>query len=34
VAEEVAAMFDATDKDISIGGAGLAASAIDLGLVD
>ena len=34
VAEEVAAALDATDKDISIGGAGLAAEAIELGLVD
>jgi dihydrofolate reductase len=34
VAEEVAAAFEATDKDISIGGANLAAAAIDLGLVD
>jgi dihydrofolate reductase len=34
VAEEVAATLDATDKDVSIGGAGLAASAIELGLVD
>ena len=34
VAEEVAAALDATDKDLSIGGAGLAAAAIDLGLVD
>lgn len=34
VAEEVAAMRDATDKDIAIGGAGLAATAIELGLVD
>ena len=34
VADEVAAALDATDKDISIGGAGLAAAAIDLGLVD
>jgi dihydrofolate reductase len=34
VAEEVAAALDATDKDVSIGGAGLAAAAIDLGLVD
>jgi dihydrofolate reductase len=34
VAEEVAAALDATDKDVSIGGAGLAASAIELGLVD
>ena len=34
VAEEVAAALDATDKDVSIGGAGLAAQAIELGLVD
>ena len=34
VAEEVAAALDATDKDISIGGAGLAATAVELGLVD
>ena len=34
VAEEVAAALDATDMDVSIGGAGLAAAAIDLGLVD
>jgi dihydrofolate reductase len=34
VAEEVAAALDATDKDVSIGGAGLAAEAIELGLVD
>ena len=34
VAEEVAAATDATDKDVSIGGAGLAAQAIELGLVD
>ncbi len=34
VAEEVAAALDATDKDVSIGGAGLAAAAIGLGLVD
>lgn len=34
VAEEVAAALKATDKDISIGGAGLAGSAIQLGLVD
>ena len=33
VAEEVAAALDATDKDVSIGGAGLAAQAIELGLV-
>jgi dihydrofolate reductase len=32
--EEVAAALDATDKDVSIGGAGLAAAAIELGLVD
>jgi dihydrofolate reductase len=34
LAEEVAAALAATDKDVEIGGAGLAASAIDLGLVD
>ena len=34
VAEEAAATLDATDKDVSIGGAGLAAAAIELGLVD
>jgi dihydrofolate reductase len=34
VAEEVVAALDATDKDVSIGGAGLAAAAIELGLVD
>src|ERR1700733_5643564 len=34
VAEEVAAALDATDKDVGIGGAGLAAGAIELGLVD
>ncbi len=34
VAEEAAAALDATDKDVSIGGAGLAAGAIELGLVD
>lgn len=34
VAEEAAAALDATDKDVEIGGAGLAASAIGLGLVD
>jgi len=33
VAEEVAAALAATDKDVSIGGAGLAAAAIELGLV-
>ena len=31
---EAAAALDATDKDVSIGGAGLAAAAIELGLVD
>jgi dihydrofolate reductase len=34
VAEEAAAMLDATDNGVSIGGAGLAAAAIELGLVD
>jgi dihydrofolate reductase len=34
LAEEVAAALDATDKAVAIGGAGLAAQAIDLGLVD
>jgi dihydrofolate reductase len=34
VAEEAAAALDATEKDVSIGGAGLAAAAIELGLVD
>src|SRR5215218_795974 len=34
VAEEVAAALNATDKPVSIGGAGLAAAAIELGLVD
>jgi dihydrofolate reductase len=34
LAEEVAVALDATDKDVSIGGAGLAAAAIELGLVD
>jgi dihydrofolate reductase len=34
VAEEAAAALDATDRDVSIGGAGLAAAAIELGLVD
>jgi dihydrofolate reductase len=34
VAEEVAAALDATDKDVAIGGAGLAATAIELDLVD
>ena len=34
VAEEVAAALAATEKDVEIGGAGLAATAIELGLVD
>jgi dihydrofolate reductase len=34
LAEEIAAALDATDKDVSIGGAGLAAEAMELGLVD
>ena len=34
VAEEVAAALDATDKDVSIGGAALAAQVFELGLVD
>src|SRR3954466_8790898 len=34
LAEEVASALDATDKDVAIGGAGLAAAAIELGLVD
>jgi dihydrofolate reductase len=34
VAEEVAAALDATDQDVSIGGAGLAAQAFELGLLD
>jgi dihydrofolate reductase len=34
VAEEVAAARDATDRDVSIGGADLAAQALQLGLVD
>ncbi len=34
LADEAAAALDATDKDVSIGGAGLAAVAIELGLVD
>ena len=32
--EEIAAALDPTDKDVSIGGAGLAAQAFELGLVD
>ena len=34
VAEEAAAALEATEKDVEIGGAGLAAEAIELGLVD
>jgi dihydrofolate reductase len=34
VAEEATAALDATDRDVEIGGAGLAAAAIELGLVD
>jgi dihydrofolate reductase len=34
VAEEVAAALGATDEDVEIGGVGLAATAIKLGLVD
>jgi dihydrofolate reductase len=34
LADEVAAALAATDKDVAIGGAGLAAQAIELGLVD
>jgi dihydrofolate reductase len=34
VAEEVAAALAATDKDVEIGGASLAAAAITLGLID
>ena len=34
VAEEAAAALEATDKDVAIGGAGLAAAAVELGLVD
>jgi dihydrofolate reductase len=34
LAEEVAAALDATDKEVEIGGAGLASQAIELGLVD
>jgi dihydrofolate reductase len=34
LAEEAAAALDATDKDVGVGGAGLAAEAIELGLVD
>jgi dihydrofolate reductase len=34
IAEEAAAALDATDQDVGIGGAGLAAAAIEVGLVD
>ena len=34
LAEEAAAALEATDKDVAIGGAGLAAAAIALGLID
>jgi dihydrofolate reductase len=34
VADEVAAALDATDKNVAIGGAGLASAAVELGLVD
>jgi len=34
VAEEAAAALGSTDKDVAIGGAGLAAEAVELGLVD
>ena len=34
VSEEIATALSATDKDVEIGGAGLAAQAIELGLVD
>jgi dihydrofolate reductase len=34
VADEVAAALDATDRSVSIGGASLAAAAVELGLVD
>jgi len=34
LAEEAAAALDVTDKDVEIGGAGLAAAAIELGLAD
>ncbi len=34
VAEEATAALEATDKNVSIGGAGLAAAAFELGLVD
>jgi dihydrofolate reductase len=34
LAEEVAAALHATDRDVSIGGAGLASQAVELGLLD
>jgi dihydrofolate reductase len=34
LADEVASALGETDQDVEIGGAGLAAAAIDLGLVD
>ena len=34
LAEEIAAVLDATDKDVEIGGADLAGQAVELGLVD
>ncbi|HSS58848.1 MAG TPA: dihydrofolate reductase [Solirubrobacteraceae bacterium] len=34
LAEEVAAALDATDKDVQVGPAGLAAQAIELGVID
>jgi dihydrofolate reductase len=34
LAEEAAAVLEATDKDVSIGGAALAAAAVELDLVD
>jgi dihydrofolate reductase len=34
LAREAATALDATDNDVEIGGAGLAAAAIELGLVD
>jgi dihydrofolate reductase len=34
LAEEAAAAIDATDKGVEIGGAGLAAQALELGIVD
>jgi dihydrofolate reductase len=34
LADEYAALLEQTDKDIAVGGAGLAAEAVELGLVD